>query len=137
MPGLIAAVAKIPVEADLRLLEPGPVPVAIYGGEAHVFPGSGADITIPLGDVRDLQKIDRVEFFARLMLHETTKFLIAGVPVAFGGYAGDRGTAFDEHGPRALSPAERAAIESRHVPQVGAFEFIEQLLRGAAGRPAR
>ena len=130
MPGLIAVVAQMPADADLRLMDPGPVPIAIFGGEAHTFPGGGADTLMPLDRVRGLEKIERSEFFTWLTLRGTRKFLIAGVPIAVGGYAGERGTAFGRGGPRALTPDERDAIESDRTDEVEDAEFVTEMLRG-------
>jgi len=132
MPGLIAVVAQMPADADLRLMEPGPVPIAIIGGEAHTFPGNGADSPIPLDYARQLDKIERAEFFTWLTLRGTRKFLIAGVPIAVGGYAGERGTAFVREGPRALTSAEREAIESGATNEVEDVDFVAAMLRGAS-----
>ncbi len=135
MPGLVAGVAHMPPDAELGLMDPGSVPVAIYGGEARCYPGKGSEVVMPIGRVRDSLdlQITRGEFYAWLMLHDTTKFLIEGVPLAMGGYAGARGTAFGSDGPRALTPAERAMVESGTAPEVGPPEFIDAMLQGSSG----
>lgn len=132
MPGLIPVVVQMPADADLRLMDPGPVPVAIFGDEAHTFPGNGLDTPVPLDYARQLDKIERVEFFTWLTLRGTKKFLIGGVPIAIGGYAGERGTAFVSNGPRALTTPEREAIESGAANQVEDVEFVSAMLRGAS-----
>ncbi len=134
--GLIDIIKRIPADADLRLMDPGPVPVAVYGGQAHTYPGSGADVIVPLGTVRRSLKIDRREFYAWLFLRGTANFEVNGVPIITGSYAGARGTAFDVDGPRALTPSERLAVDSGTASEIAPGELVDALLRGDRGATA-
>jgi hypothetical protein len=132
---MLDVIEAIPGDAEFFLAEVD-TPVAAYGGMAYRFKLANVRPDakpVEPGVMAGWSRITRYEFRARVALRESQRFIVNGVAIAIGGFAGTAGTAFDaaQLASRDVNDDEQLAIEQGGIEIDPSHErFVQVALHG-------
>jgi hypothetical protein len=130
---MLDVIEAIPVDAEFFLIDID-TPVAVYGGKVYRYAlGGPVERPVKPSVMVAWSEIKRYEFRVRVAMRESKLFIVDGVAIAVGGFAGTIGTAFDaaQLASREVNDDEQLAIEQGGIEIDPSQErFVQVALHG-------